>query len=51
LPPKGGVVSITGKKNRALLAILALSPGQKMTRERLAALLWGDRSEEQARNM
>ena len=39
-----------GKKNRALLAVLALSPGQAMTRERLASLLWGDRGEEQARN-
>ena len=48
--PGGHVVAITGKKNRALLAILALSPGQAMTRERLASLLWGDRGEEQARN-
>lgn len=46
----GPAVAITGKKNRALLAILALSPGQSMTRERLAGLLWGDSGEEQARN-
>ena len=48
--PGGHVVAITGKKNRALLAVLALSPGQTMTRERLSSLLWGDRGEEQARN-
>jgi DNA-binding SARP family transcriptional activator len=48
--PGGNAVAITSKKNRALLAILALSPGQSMTRERLASLLWGDRGEEQARN-
>ena len=48
--PQGQTVSINGKKNRALLAILSLSPSQTMTRERLAGLLWGDRGEEQARN-
>ncbi|MFN4143951.1 BTAD domain-containing putative transcriptional regulator [Aestuariivirga sp.] len=48
--PGGRAVAITSKKNRALLAILALSPGQSVTRERLAGLLWGDRGEEQARN-
>src|SRR5207247_1606944 len=42
--------SITTKKNRAMLAVLALSPGGQMTRERLCGLLWGDRNEEQARN-
>ena len=47
---QGQTVSINGKKNRALLAILALSPNQTMTRERLSGLLWGDRGEEQARN-
>ena len=48
--PGGQTIPITGKKNRALLAILALSPSQTTTRERLASLLWGDRGEEQARN-
>ena len=48
--PGGQAVAITGKKNRALVAVLALSPGQTMTRERLSSLLWGDRGEEQARN-
>ena len=48
--PDGVPIQIASKKNRALLAILALSPGQTVTRERLASLLWGDHGEEQARN-
>lgn len=48
--PQGQTLSINSKKNRALLAILALSPTQAMSRERLAGLLWGGRGEEQARN-
>ena len=38
------------KKAQALLAHLALSPGQTQPRTRLAGLLWGDRADEQARN-
>src|SRR5262249_6337062 len=38
-----------GRKVRALLACLALSPGQAWPREKLMALLWGDRGDEQAR--
>src|SRR5688572_7370817 len=38
-----------GKKLRALLACLALSNGKGWGREKLAALLWSDRDEEQAR--
>ena len=34
---------------RALLACLALSPGKPWPREKLMALLWSDRAEEQAR--
>lgn len=41
---------IATKKNRALLAVLALSPGFQATRERLCGLLWGDRGEDQARS-
>ena len=48
--PAGVRIEIGSKKNRALLAVLALSPGQTVTRERLASLLWGDHGEEQARN-
>jgi DNA-binding SARP family transcriptional activator len=43
-------IAISAKKNRALLAVLALSPGMTATRERLAGLLWGDRPDEQARS-
>lgn len=39
-----------GRKARALLAYLALQPGKPVSRERLAALLWGDRADEQARS-
>src|SRR5215475_6504921 len=38
-----------GRKLRALIACLALPPGVAWSRERLMALLWGDRAEEQAR--
>lgn len=48
--PAGEVRTISAKKNRALLAVLALSPGMAATRERLAGLLWGDRPDEQARS-
>ena len=46
----GEPVTVAAKKNRALLAVLALSPRFTATRERLAGLLWGDRQEEQARS-
>ena len=36
-------------KTQALLAYLAMSPGQAHPREKLATLLWGDTGEEQAR--
>jgi TolB-like protein len=39
----------TGRKIRALMACLALSPGKPWPREKLMALLWSDRAEEQAR--
>lgn len=48
--PTGIPRTISAKKNRALLAVLALSPGMVATRERLAGLLWGDRPDEQARS-
>jgi len=38
-----------GRKVRALLACLALSEGSAWPREKLMALLWSDRSDEQAR--
>ena len=41
--PDGLAVDISGIKPKALIAILALSPGMSETRENLANLLWGDR--------
>ena len=41
--------SIAAKKAKALLAYLALQPGQAQTREKLATLLWGEGGDEQAR--
>ena len=46
----GSPIAIMSKKNRALLAILALSAGLHATRERLAGLLWGEHGEDQARS-
>ena len=43
-------VDVSAKKNRALLGILALAPHCEVTRDRLVALLWSDRAEEQAKN-
>ena len=43
-------VAVPLKKAQALLAFLALAPGQRQTRERLAALFWADAPDEQARN-
>jgi TolB-like protein/DNA-binding SARP family transcriptional activator len=45
----GRDVTPPGRKIRALLACLALSPGAGWSRGQLTALLWGDRDEEQAR--
>lgn len=47
--PDVGELPVTSKKNRALLALVALAPGRKMTREKLCGYLWGDRADEQAR--
>src|SRR5258708_23915540 len=46
----GEPVPLATKKATALLAYLALHPGQAQARPKLAAMLWGDRSEAQARD-
>src|SRR5262249_12555389 len=43
-------ISFPLRKAQALLAFLALSPGQRQSRERLAALLWGEAAADQARS-
>ena len=45
----GAVVTPRRKKAQALLAYLALRPGQAHARDKLAALLWGETADEQAR--
>lgn len=45
----GGEVRIASRKGRALLAYLALRPGESHSRDRLANLLWEDADEELAR--
>src|SRR3974377_2540132 len=46
----GHVIDIAGRKERALLAVLAMPPGKPRSREKLASLLWSDRSDKQARD-
>ena len=45
----GGSLALSGRKLRALVALLALPPSLGWSREQLTALLWGDRDEELAR--
>lgn len=45
----GERVAVTSRKSRALLAYLATAPGHVASRSALAALLWGDTVDEQAR--
>ena len=45
----GATVSLPTKKAQALLAYLSIRPGQSHPRDKLAALLWGEKSDEQAR--
>jgi DNA-binding SARP family transcriptional activator len=46
----GPPVTFTRKKSQALLAYLALHLGQPQPRDKLAALLWGEASDQQARH-
>src|SRR5262245_54973032 len=46
----GGPIDLPTRKAKALLAFLALPAGKSHTRDKLAALLWGDVPEAQARN-
>lgn len=45
----GRELELRSKRSRAILAMLALAPTAAVARDRLAATLWPDRSEEQAR--
>src|SRR5262249_17973692 len=44
----GRQVRLPGRKERALLAYLAMARGEPQTRDRLCGLLWGDRPDKQA---
>ena len=44
--PGGQKFALPGKRERALLAFLALSPKGRQPRRKLAALLWGDATDE-----
>src|SRR5262249_53672369 len=46
--PDGRRVPLPGKRERVLLAYLALSPNCRRPRRKLATLLWGDASDETA---
>jgi len=46
---QGAEIAISSKKGRCLLAYLALGQGRKASRDTLAAHLWGDRGDAQAR--
>ncbi len=48
--PSGHTVALPARKAQALLAYLALHPGQTHPRDKLAALLWGDVPAERARH-
>src|SRR5215471_359224 len=44
--PGGERVALPGKRDRVLLAYLALSPKYRQPRRKLTTLLWGDASDE-----
>src|SRR5262245_2364714 len=44
--PGGERIALPGKRERVLLAYLALSPNCRQPRRKLAALLWGDATDE-----
>jgi DNA-binding SARP family transcriptional activator len=46
---QGAPIEVASRKARACLALLARSDAGRLSRERLAGMLWGDRSDEQAR--
>ena len=48
--PTGAAVALPTRKAQALLAYLALRPGQTHPRDKLTALLWPDRGQAQARD-
>ena len=48
--PEGDALKLPTRKAEALVAFLACRAGEPQPRDRLAALLWGDRGDQQARH-
>jgi TolB-like protein/Tfp pilus assembly protein PilF len=46
----GQEIDVPGRKERALLAFLAIPAGESRSRDKLAGLLWSDRGDSQARD-
>lgn len=49
LDEHGAELKISSRKSRALLAYMALRPGESQGRQKLAALLWEEADDELAR--
>src|SRR5688572_26422161 len=49
LSDSGALINISAKKSQAMLAYLAVKPGQLVSRDKMAALLWSSTAPEQAR--
>src|SRR6476646_7798741 len=45
----GALVTLSAKKSQALLAYLAVKPSQRVSRDKMANLLWSSTGPEQAR--
>ncbi len=45
----GALINLSAKKSQALLAFLAAKPGQRVSRDKMAGLLWSSTGPEQAR--
>jgi len=46
----GQAIDVPGRKERALLAFLAMPPGEPRSRDKLAGLLWSERGDKQVRD-
>ncbi len=46
----GQAIDVPGRKERALLAVLAMPAGEPRSRDKLAGLLWSERGDKQARD-
>lgn len=46
----GRAIDLPGRRERALLAYLAMPPGEPRSRDKLAGVLWSERGEKQARD-